>query len=257
VLTFVGGSFVGQIESDLEAAEIFESINHYFYFRDIKYLYPGGVGYPVDENAIPWKADFWNTVAVVLEANEAMIDSEHLPGFLMAALAELEQNMPTAHASRDQSYPFSWVFGAGKNGESLPKKGFELPEHQLTWISSREAEIDCPSPRQNAELELIVEAVPFLREGESTRTVRVEANGIPVGTLTLNERSVHSYPLLLPAVANQNSTLRLRFSCSTMGGPATDGKLREMGLARLALVPIKLPVVPETSGTAETVLNTK
>ncbi|MBV8101344.1 MAG: hypothetical protein JOZ31_19545 [Verrucomicrobia bacterium] len=257
VLTFVGGSFVGQIESDLEAAEIFESINHYFYFRDIKYLYPGGVGYPVDENAIPWKADFWDTVAVVLEANEAMMDSEHLPGFLMAALAELEQKMPTADTPGDQPYPLTWAFGAGKNGESLPKKGFELPEHALTWISSREAEIDCPSPRQNAELELIVEAVPFLGDGESTRIVRVEANGVPVGTLTMNGSSVHSYPLALPAVANQNSTMRLRFSCSPAVDPTSGGRLRAMGLARLALVPIKLPVVRETAGTAETVLNTQ
>ena len=257
VLTFVGGSFVGQIESDLEAAKIFESINHYFYFRDIKYLYPGGVGYPVDENGIPWKADFWNAVAVVLEANEAMMDSEHLPAFLMAALAELEEKMPTTHTSADQAYPFSWAFGAGKNGESLPKKGFEVPEHELTWISSREAEIDCPSPRQNAELELIVEAVPFLGDGESTRIVRVEANGVPLGTLTLNGASVHSYPLPLPAVANQNSTMRLRFSCSTATSPTTGGRPREMGLARLALVPIKLPMVRETSGTAETVLNSE
>ena len=39
---------------------------------------------PVDENAIPWKEDFWNTTAVVLEANEEAMDGRHLPAFLMA-----------------------------------------------------------------------------------------------------------------------------------------------------------------------------
>jgi hypothetical protein len=254
-LTFVGGSFVGQIESDLEAAEIFECINHYFYFKSIKWRYPGGVGRPIDENAIPWKEDFWNTAAVVLEANEAMMDSEHLPAFLMAALAELEQKMPQARTTGDQPRPFSWAFGAGGNGGSLPKKGFELPEHELTWISNREAEIECPSPKENAELELIVEAVPFLGDGETERIVKVEANGISVGMLTLNDPSVHFYPLPLPAAVNQTSTIRLRFSCSPAASLANDGRLLEMGLARLALVPIKLAPVPETDRNHETVLN--
>lgn len=255
VLTFVGGSFVGQIESDLEAAGIFGCINHYFYFKNVRYRYPGGVGSPVDENAIPWKEDFWNTAAVVLEANEAMIDSEHLPAFLMAASAELEQQLPQAQTTGDHPRPFCWAFGAGGNGESLTKTGFEPPEHEFIRISNYEAEIECPSPKPNAELELIVEAIPFLGDGETTRDIKVEANGIDVGTLIMKEPSVHFYPLRLPAAANQNSTIRLRFSCVPPTSPATGGKLLEMGLARLALVPINFPIGPETERNHETVLN--
>lgn len=175
----------------------------------------------------------------------------------MAALSALEQKLPQERRTGDHLRPFSWAFGAGGNGESLPKKGFELPEHKLTWISSHEAEIDSPSPQQNAELELILEAVPFLGDGETKRIVKVVANGIPAGTLTLDDPSVQFYSLPLPAAANQNSTIRLRFSCSPAASPAEGGRLREMGLARLALVPIKLPIVPEIDENHETVLNRK
>jgi alginate O-acetyltransferase complex protein AlgJ len=255
VLTFVGGSFVGQIESDIEAAGIFQCINHYFYFKNVRYRYPGGVGSPVDENAIPWKEDFWSTAAVVLEANEAMIDSEHLPAFLMAASAELQRQLPQAQTTGDHPRPFCWAFGAGENGESLTKKGFELPEHGLIWISNNEAEIECPSPKPNAELELIVEAIPFLGDSETTRNIKVEANGIAAGTLTMKEPSVHFYPLPLPAAANQNSTIRIRFLCAPPANPAKGGKLLEMGLARLALVPIKIPAGSEAERNHETALN--
>ena len=256
-LTFVGGSFVGQIESDLEAAELFERINYYFYFKAYKTRYPGRVVSPVDENAIPWKEDFWNTAAVVLEANETAIESEHLRAFLIAALAALEQKLPQERRTDDHLRPFSWAFGAGGNGDSLPKKGFELPAHELTWISSQEAEIASPSPQQNAELELILEAVPFLGDGETKRIVKVEANGIPAGTLTLDDPSLQFCSLPIPAAANQNSTIRLRFSFSPAASPARGGRLLQMGLARLALVPIKLPIVSEIDGNHETVLNRK
>ena len=126
----------------------------------------------------------------MLEANESAIDSDHLRAFLMAALAALEQKLPQERRTDDHLRPFSWAFGAGGNGESLPKRGFELPNHELTWISSHEAEIDFPSPQQNAELELILEAVPFLGDGETKRIVKVEANGIPAGTLTLDDPSL-------------------------------------------------------------------
>jgi alginate O-acetyltransferase complex protein AlgJ len=257
ILTFVGGSFVGQIANDLEAAELFECINYYFYFKAYKKRYPDRIDSPVDENAIPWKEDFWNTAAVVLEANESAIESEHLRAFLTAALAALEQKFPQERRTDDYLRPFSWAFGAGGKGESLPKKGFELPEHELTWISSHEAEIVSPSPQQNAELELILEALPFLGDGETKRIVKVEANGIPAGTLTLDNPSLQCYLLPIPAAANQNSTIRLRFSCSPAASPAEGGRLLEMGLARLALVPINLPIVPEIDGKHETALNRK
>jgi hypothetical protein len=151
---------------------------------------------------------------------------------------------------------FLGIWRRWERGISAQKR-FELPEHELTWISSHEAEIDSPSPQQNAELELILEAVPFLGDGETKGIVKVEANGIPEGTLTLDKPSVHFYSLPLPAAANQYSTIRLRFSCSPAASPAEGGRLLEMGLARLALVPIKPPIVPEIDGNHETVLNRK
>ena len=70
---------------------MFERINHYSYFRDSRHRFPDNVLDPVDENAIPWKEDFWNTRAVVLEANEEAMARRHLPAFLMATLAALQQ----------------------------------------------------------------------------------------------------------------------------------------------------------------------
>jgi alginate O-acetyltransferase complex protein AlgJ len=257
IVTFVGGSFVGQIKNDLEAAEVFERINYYFYFNLSKTRDPGTIVSPVDENAIPWSEDFWNTAAVVLEANEQAIGGRHLRAFLMAAVAALEEKLPQEQTTDDHLHPFSWAFGAGGNGRSLPKKGLELPDHELTWVSGQEAEIDSPSPQKDAELELIVEAKPFLGDGESKRIVKVEANGIPVGTLTLDDPSLQFYSLSLPAAANQNSSIKLRFSCSPAASRAEGGKLHKLGLARLALVPIALPTVPQIDENHATVLNCK
>jgi hypothetical protein len=172
----------------------------------------------------------------------------------MAALAELQQSMPESGPAADQPHPLSWVFGAGGNGESLPKKGFEHPEHAFTRISDLEAEIECPSPKQSAELELIIGAVPFLGDGETTKSVKVEANGMPLGTLTLQD-SVHFYPLPIPAAVNRNPTINLRFTCAPAPSLGSDGKRVEMGLTRLALVPIGLPTAPQSDRKNQTVLN--
>jgi alginate O-acetyltransferase complex protein AlgJ len=258
ILTFVGGSFVGQMKNNLEAAEVFQQINYYFYFNLYKRKSPGNIVSPVDENAIPWAEDFWNSQAVVLEANEQAIGGRHLRAFLMDALTALEQKLPQERETDDHPLrPFCWTFGAEGNGASLPKKGFEVPDHEFTWISSREAEIEAPSPQPNAELELILEAIPFLGDGESRRIVKVEANGIPAGTLTLDDPSVQFYSLRLPVAANHNSSIKLRFSSSLPASRAKGGKLVEMGLARLALVPTNVSFSQQMAENEAAVLHRK
>jgi hypothetical protein len=246
ILTIVGGSYVSAILDSLASANVFERINHYSYFRDSRHRLPDNILDPVDENAIPWEEDFWNTRAVVLEANEEAMARRHLPAFLMATLAALHQNTP--QEPDDPPRPLSWGFGAGENGSALAKKGFNSPEHQLTWISGHDAEIDLPSPKKNTELELILEAMPFLGDGAAERIVKVEANGIPVGALDLVDPSVQFYPLTIKAAANTAPSLKLHFSLS----PApSDARLPEIGLARLALVPIKLPASQEAAVTVK------
>ncbi len=251
-LTIVGGSFVSTIRDSLATANVFERINHYSYFRDSRYRLPDNILDPVDENAIPWKEDFWNTRAVVLEANEEAMARRHLPAFLMAALAALQQERPQERGDDDPPRPLSWGFGASENGSALAKKGFGSPEHQLTWISGPDAEIDLPSPAENSELQLILEAMPFLGDGAAERIVKVEANGIPVGALDLVDPSVQFYSLTIKAAANTAPSLKLHFSLS----PApSDGRLPEIGLARLALVPIKLPASRAAAENCATVMN--
>jgi hypothetical protein len=166
----------------------------------------------------------------------------------MATVAALQQNTPQEPGVDDPPRPLSWGFGAGENGSALAKKGFNSPEHQLTWISGRDAEIDLPSPKKNTELELILEAMPFLGDGAAERIVKVEANGIPVGALDLVDPSVQFYPLTIKAAANTAPSLKLHFSLS----PApSDARLPEIGLARLALVPIKLPASQEAAVTVK------
>ena len=237
-LTIVGGSYTSAILDSLDSAKVFERMNHYSYFRDSRHRFPDQVLDPVDENAIPWEEDFWNTTAVVLEANEEAMARRHLPAFLMAALAALQQNRSPERGVDDAPRPLSWGFGAGENGGALTKKGFSPPEHQLTWISGSDAELDLPSPAKNTELQLIVEAMPFLGDGAVERIVQVEANGTPVGTLDLTDPSVQFYSLTVNAAANTAPSLKLHFSLSPT---PSDGRLPEIGLARLALVPIKLP----------------
>ena len=94
ILTIVGGSYMSAILDSLDSAKVFERMNHYSYFRDSRHRFPDNVLDPVDENAIPWEEDFWNTTAVVLEANEEAMARRHLPAFLMAALAALQQHGP-------------------------------------------------------------------------------------------------------------------------------------------------------------------
>jgi len=253
-LTIVGGSYVKAIMDSLVSANVFERINHYSYFIDSRRRFPDNTLDPVDENAIPWEEDFWSTRAVVLEANEEAMARRHLPAFLMATLAALQQNRPPKRGVDDPPRPLSWGFGAGENGGALAKKGFSSPEHQFTWISGHDAEIDLPSPAKNTELQLILEALPFLGDGAAKRIVKVEANGIPVGTLDLVDPSVQFYSLTIKAAANTAPSLKLHFSFS----PApSDGRLPEIGLARLALVPINLPVSREAAENRATVMNRK
>jgi hypothetical protein len=265
-LTIVGGSFVSTIRDSLATANVFGRINHYSYFRDYRYRLPARsrvcclgswdhILDPVDENAIPWEEDFWNTRAVVLEANEESMARRHLPAFLMATLAALQQNRPQEQGAGDLPRPLSWSFGAGENGSALAKEGFSSPQHQLTWITGQDAEIDLPSPAKNTELQLILEAMPFLGDGAAERIVKVEANGIPVGTLDLVDPSVQFYSLTIKAAANMAPSLKLHFSLSPAPSPASDGRLPEIGLARLALVPIKLPVSREAAENRATVIN--
>jgi alginate O-acetyltransferase complex protein AlgJ len=152
-LTVVGGSYMSAILDSLNSANVFERINHYSYFRDSRHRLPDNILDPVDENAIPWEEDFWNTTAVVLEANEEAMARRHLPAFLMATLAALQQNGPPERAADDPTRPLSWGFGAGENGSALVKKGFDAPDHQFTWILGRDAEIDLPSPAKNTQLQ--------------------------------------------------------------------------------------------------------
>jgi acetyltransferase AlgX (SGNH hydrolase-like protein) len=253
VLTFVGGSFVRQINENLEAAEVFERTNYYFYFNLSKTCLPGGITTPVDQSAIPWKEDFWNTAAVVLEANEQAIDSQHLRTFLMAALSAIEQKSAPPKRTDDHPKSFSWAFGTGENGEFLPKNGFALPAHGVTWMGNQ-GEIEFPWFQQSGGLELMVEVVSSLAEGQSKKVVKVEANGILAGTLALDDPAVHCYSLQLPAAVNQSSSIKLRFSCSPELSVAEGQNLFKMGLARVALVPIRLPILPENDKNHATAL---
>ena len=99
---------------------------------------------------------------------------------------------------------------------------------------------------------MILEATPFLGDGAAERIVKVEVNGIPVGTLDLVDPSVQFYSLTIKAAANTAPSLKLHFSLSPAPIPAS---LPEIGLARLALVPIKLPVSREAAVNRATVMN--
>jgi hypothetical protein len=124
---------------------------------------------------------------------ETANNARHVHTFLMSALAALQQKDLPERKLIDPPRPLSWGFGASENGTALIKKGFSNPEHQLTWITGQDAEIELPSPGVNTELQLIIEARPFLGEGVPQRTVNVQANGIPVGTLGLADPEAQFY----------------------------------------------------------------
>jgi alginate O-acetyltransferase complex protein AlgJ len=259
IVTFVGGSFTGQILDDIDVAQVFERMNHYAYFKNYRLRYPGGGLSFVSENSIPWEEDFWNTTAVVLEANEEVVGwSRHIRAFLVAELAAIEQKMPQERSVEGFSRPLAWGFGAGENGTALAKKGFYDPEPDSTWISSQDAEVELPSPEKNTDLQLILEGTAFLGDGVSERILKIEANGIPIGTLELGNVDPQVYSLTIKAAANRASYLKLHFSFSPAPSPAPGGsRLVEISLARLALVPIKLPVSQETGENHVTVLSRK
>ena len=109
-------------------AQVFERMKLYSYFKISRLQYPGRVVSSVSENSIPWEEEFWNTTAVVLEANEEAIGSRHIPAFLMAELAAIEQKMPQERSVDGFARPLAWGFGAGENGTTLAKKGFYDPD---------------------------------------------------------------------------------------------------------------------------------
>jgi alginate O-acetyltransferase complex protein AlgJ len=243
ILTIVGGSFVGAIASALEAAQVFERINYYNYFKVFRERFPEEVVSPVDENKIPWEEDFWKAAAVILEANETAINGRHVHAFLMAALEALQQQTPQERDVPESPRPLSWGFGAGENGAVPLKKGFGSPERQLTWITDQYAQIELPSPGANADVQLVIEAMPVLGDGVSGRTVYVEANGTPVGSIWLWQPDIQFYSLTINAAANSGPVLNLKLSFSHEPSSSSgDGQLREIGLARLALVPMGHPV---------------
>jgi alginate O-acetyltransferase complex protein AlgJ len=257
ILTIVGGSFTGEIVSDFEVAQIFAKINFYYYFKLSRRQFPGEIVTTVDENAIPWKEDFWHTKGVVLEENETAVNARHVHAFLMSALAALQQKDLPARKLTDPPRPLSWGFGASENGAALIKKGFSNPEHQMTWITGRDAEIELPSPGVNTELQLIMEATPFLGGGAPPRILNVQANGTPVGTLVLADPEIQFYSLTIKAAANSAPILKLHFSFSPVPNPTpVDSQPRQIGLARLALVPLGHPV-EQPAGTTDTAALTR
>jgi SGNH hydrolase-like domain, acetyltransferase AlgX len=258
ILTIVGGSFVGEIVSVLEVAQVFAQINYYYYFKLSRRQFPGEIVTPVDENAIPWKEDFWHTKGIVLEENETAVNARHVHAFLMSALAALQQKDLPARKLTGPPRPLSWGFGESENGTALIKKGFGKPEHQLTWITGQDAEIEFPSPGVNTELQLIMEATPFLGDGVPQRTVNVQANGAPLGTLTLADPEIQFYSLTIKAAANSAPILKLHFSFSPVPNNPNpvDSQPRQIGLARLALVPLGHPV-EQPAGTTDTTALTR
>jgi len=254
ILTSVGGSFMETILEDLTSAQVFERMNHYSYFKVARYRYPDRLVSSVDENSIPWDEDFWNTRAVVLEANEEAIGARHLRAFLMAALVALNQEAPREPSADYSLRPVGWGFGENENGNALVKRGFSSPERQMTWISGPDAEVELPSPAQNTDLQLILEVVPSLEGGVSGRVVRVEANGNPVGALGLVATSVEFYSMPIKATLNVTPSLNLHFSIVPSPGALPHDGSRELGLAGLALVPIKHPA-READESHLTVLN--
>jgi alginate O-acetyltransferase complex protein AlgJ len=236
-LTIVGTSFTTAVLKILDGAQIFERMNQYNYFNIFRLRFPDLTVSKVDENAIPWAEDFWNTRAVVLESNEESLGGRHIPAFLMAALAELQKKRPPEQTPDSPPQPLSWGFGTGENGNSLAMKGFAPPERQLTWIMGREAEIELPSPGKNVELQLIIEAMPPA-DGIAQRIVTVEANGSLVGSFAVVDPAVQFYSLPINAAANSGSSLKLHFSFSSAAGSASENGSPQLGLWRLALVPM-------------------
>ena len=115
------------MKNNLEAAEVFEQINYYFYFNLYKRKSPGNIVSSVDENAIPWEEDFWNSEAVVLEANEQAIGGRHLRAFLMDALTALEQKLPQERGTDDHPLrPFCWALAPRETAPRCRKKGLSF-----------------------------------------------------------------------------------------------------------------------------------
>jgi len=94
---------------------------------------------------------------------------------------------------------------------------------------------------------LIFEAKPFLRDDVPKRIAKVAVNGIPVGTLELVNSDFQFYSLTIKAAVNRSSILKLHLSFSPVPTQAPGAaRSLEIALARLALVPIEVPVSRQT-----------
>ena len=81
--------------------------------------------------------------------------------------------------------------------------------------------------------------------------MNVQANGTPVGTLTLVDPEIQFYSLTIKAAANSAPILKLHFSFSPVPNPTpVDSQPRQIALARLALVPLGHPV-EQPAGTTD------
>jgi hypothetical protein len=154
----------------------------------------------------------------------------------------------------DSLRPVGWGIGENENRNALVKRGFSSPEHQMTWITSPDAEVELPSPAQNTDLQLILEVVPSLQGGVSGRVVRVEwESGRSAGIVAT---SVEFYSMTIKATLNVTPSLNLHFSIVPSPGALPHDGSRELCLAGLPLVPIKHPA-READESHLTVLNRK
>jgi hypothetical protein len=153
-----------------------------------------------------------NTTAVVLEANEEAMARRHLPvpdGRIGGASAESASRTGRGRCS---AAAFLGIWRR-RNGGALTKKGFSPPEHQLTWISGSDAEIDLPSPQKyGAPIDFGGEA---FWETVPPRGSKVKPMGF-CWALDLVDPSVQFYSLTIKAAANTAPSLKLHFSLSPL-----------------------------------------
>jgi hypothetical protein len=119
----------------------------------------------------------------------------------------------------------------------------------------QDAEIDLPSPGKNVELQLIIEAMPPAADGIAQRVVSVEANGSLVGSFAVVDPAVQFYSLPIKAAANSESSLKLHFSFSPAADSTSENGTPQLGLWRLALVPMNGPANQEIGEKQATVMN--
>ncbi|NWO04474.1 MAG: acyltransferase [Alteromonadaceae bacterium] len=135
------------------------------------------------------------------------------------------------------------TFEAGSQGQQYLGKGWSNPEHWGNWTAGNTATLYLPLANGDVR-SLKVEAHPLISDSHLRQRINATMNGIPAGSVTLNEDSGPDFELKVPQAAQralkENKVLVLELELPNATSPAQAGINGDPRVLALGLTAVTL-----------------